>query len=414
LTNKQHLNRNFLVGGFLLLLAFTVLITIVGASRVKDIVDRFDLIITGHNQHKNYLTTMRNAARERSIYTWKSTLTKDPFERNEYYEEFLKFGTQFLVARNKLEKMKSFDEKILLDQMRKASQESSVILHQVMEALNLQNEQSEYLYQDELNRALPAQQRLIATLNEMYTRHNIHIQHVYTKITAELTSTITVLLLLMGLALILGSVFAFMIYQRSQKMLSSVIKSEQALAQINAELEQRVEDRTVKLEIVNKRLETMANFDVLTGLANRLMLYNQMKIIISYAKREHHIFAVLFLDLDGFKAINDTFGHDVGDTVLITVADRIRETTRESDLAARLGGDEFIIVLSKISHRKDAEIYSKRLQECINLPIPHSNNPLQVSASIGISLFPDNGDTADLLLKTADNSMYIAKRAHHG
>ncbi len=407
--NKQRQqNRNFLAVGFLLQLVFIILITVVGINRINTIVDHFTGIVTGHNKQKDYLTIMQNAVRERSIYVWKMTLTTDLFERSDYYEKFLNAGTQFLLAREKLELTTNAKQRVLLDKINASIKEVIPILYSVMENLKVQ---IDYPYQNEMIRALPAQQRIVTTLNEMFVLHTKLIQQVYSQITTELTQALHTLVLLMTIALLLGGIFAFMIYRRSQKMLFAMIRSEHALAQINEELEHRVKDRTRRLEIANKHLESMANFDVLTGLSNRLMLYNQMELILSYAKRDRHLFAVLFLDLDGFKPINDTYGHDVGDSVLITIADRIRDITRESDLAARLGGDEFVIVLSKISNREDAETYSKKLKKCINLPIPHLNHSLQVSASIGISIYPNDGDTTELLLKCADNAMYIAKRS---
>ena len=407
--NKQRQqNRNFLAVGFLLQLVFFFFFTVVGINRINTIVVHFTVIVTGHNKQKDYLTIMQNAVRERSIYVWKMTLTTDLFERSDYYEKFLNAGTQFLLAREKLELTTNAKQRVLLDKINASIKEVIPILYSVMENLKVQ---IDYPYQNEMIRALPAQQRIVTTLNEMFVLHTKLIQQVYSQITTELTQALHTLVLLMTIALLLGGIFAFMIYRRSQKMLFAMIRSEHALAQINEELEHRVKDRTRRLEIANKHLESMANFDVLTGLSNRLMLYNQMELILSYAKRDRHLFAVLFLDLDGFKPINDTYGHDVGDSVLITIADRIRDITRESDLAARLGGDEFVIVLSKISNREDAETYSKKLKKCINLPIPHLNHSLQVSASIGISIYPNDGDTTELLLKCADNAMYIAKRS---
>ncbi|VAW92999.1 diguanylate cyclase/phosphodiesterase (GGDEF & EAL domains) with PAS/PAC sensor(s) [hydrothermal vent metagenome] len=405
---KQKRNRSFLAVGFLLQLVFIILITVVGINLINTIVEHFTVIVTGHNKQKDYLTIMQNSVRARSIYVWKMTLTNDLFERSKHYENFLKAGTRFLIAREKLELTPNPEQQLLLEQMDVSIKQVVPILYNVMEKLNVR---IDYPYQNEMLRALLGQQHIVSTINKMFALHTELIQKVYTQITAELTYALRALLLLMGLALILGGVFAFMIYRRSQKMLFSMIRSEHALAQINEELEHRVKDRTRRLEIANKRLESMANFDVLTGLANRLMLYNQMEVILSYAKRDKHLFAVLFMDLDGFKPINDTYGHDVGDTILITIADRIRDITRESDLAARLGGDEFVIVLSKITNRDDAEIYSKKLKDCINLPIPHLNHSLQVSASVGISVYPNDGDTTELLLKNADNAMYIAKRS---
>lgn len=164
-----------------------------------------------------------------------------------------------------------------------------------------------------------------------------------------------------------------------------------------------------------KRLENLAYYDNLTELPNRLLLIDRIGQAMTYVKRNKTILAVLFLDFDGFKAINDRHGHDAGDTFLVGISHAISGVLRESDTLARLGGDEFVILLTEINQIADIAIPLRKLLRACNTSIPFNNHQLKASASIGCSLFSSDMEdqllNAKSLLHRADQAMYVAKRS---
>jgi len=159
-----------------------------------------------------------------------------------------------------------------------------------------------------------------------------------------------------------------------------------------------------------ERIQYLALFDALTGLPNRVQLEERINYAISLAKRNDSHMALLFLDLDHFKNINDTLGHSVGDKLLIEIAERLKRVLREQDTVARLGGDEFILLLPE-SNAEGVRRVAEKLLDSITQPfIDEKNNELTVSSSIGIAFYPDDGLDFETLLKNADTAMYRAKR----
>lgn len=159
-----------------------------------------------------------------------------------------------------------------------------------------------------------------------------------------------------------------------------------------------------------KQMRYMALYDALTELPNRTMLHDRLAQAITVATRSEQCMAVLFVDLDGFKAINDNAGHDVGDNVLREVGHRLRHSIRASDTAARYGGDEFVIVLSCVANVEAAAVMAQKLIETLSVPIECDGEFYKIGASIGISVLPDHGSHAAALLERADAAMYRAKR----
>lgn len=152
-----------------------------------------------------------------------------------------------------------------------------------------------------------------------------------------------------------------------------------------------------------------ANFDMLTGLPNRRMFRDRLAQEIKKERRAGLSLALLFIDLDHFKEVNDTHGHLVGDDLLIEVARRIRECTRDSDTVARLGGDEFTVILTQLEDSKFAEVVAQKIINCMAEPFVLGEDVVYVSASIGITLYPDDAIEVEQLLKNADQAMYAAK-----
>lgn len=171
---------------------------------------------------------------------------------------------------------------------------------------------------------------------------------------------------------------------------------------------------TVERHRAEERVRYLALYDPLTSLANRTLLGDRLDSAIAHARRHHVSVALLFIDLDGFKAINDTHGHDAGDEVLAAIGRRILSCIRESDTAARIGGDEFVVLLSEVNSAADAEAVANKVLEAVGKPVAWSTFDLRVGASIGIALYPDDASTADTLLTRADDAMYAVKQAGKG
>ena len=158
-----------------------------------------------------------------------------------------------------------------------------------------------------------------------------------------------------------------------------------------------------------QELDHQAHHDFLTGLPNRILFNDRLERGIEESKRNNTKLALLFIDLDHFKEINDSLGHSVGDEVLKVVTDRLNGVIRESDTIARLGGDEFTIILNNLNEVQDASKLARKILDILSKPIRIDENDLYVSSSIGISLYPNDGDDAQNLLKYADAAMYKAK-----
>ncbi|MCW9024126.1 MAG: EAL domain-containing protein [Gammaproteobacteria bacterium] len=160
---------------------------------------------------------------------------------------------------------------------------------------------------------------------------------------------------------------------------------------------------------LEERLNFMAYHDELTELPNRTLLLDRFEQLTTHAQRANHKVALLILDLDRFKLINDSLGHRIGDQLLIEIAKRLKHTARSSDTIARYGGDEFVILVSDLTDTDSLINLSKRLVDIISEPMTISEHHLHISASIGISIWPDDGDDMDTLLRLADTAMYHAK-----
>ncbi len=189
----------------------------------------------------------------------------------------------------------------------------------------------------------------------------------------------------------------------------------------NRELDQRVQARTAELqaEIAERRnaevrLDHLAHHDPLTGLPNRLMFHEQLRHSLSLAARHQRQLAVLFVDLDRFKEVNDTLGHAIGDELLVAVTQRLVAHLRTADTLARLGGDEFICVIEDIKDSHEAQRVAEKLIELLSQPFTIQAHELFVAASIGICLYPDDGADVDTLVRNADTAMYQAKAHGRG
>ena len=180
--------------------------------------------------------------------------------------------------------------------------------------------------------------------------------------------------------------------------------------QRSQELEHLVEQRTHELTQLQHQLEELAYSDALTSLPNRRMFGDYCRQMIATCERQDSGFALLLIDLDHFKQVNDTLGHDAGDALLVETARRLRTIARKADVVARLGGDEFAILLADTAIPSAVDIACRRILDAFVAPVPYEGRPMRTSPSIGVALFPIDGATQDELYKSADVALYEAKR----
>jgi diguanylate cyclase (GGDEF)-like protein len=160
-----------------------------------------------------------------------------------------------------------------------------------------------------------------------------------------------------------------------------------------------------------ERIEHLAHYDSLTGLPNRVLLADRMRVAIAQATRYSHRLALLFVDLDRFKLVNDSLGHEIGDKLLKVVAERMRSSVRDADTISRVGGDEFIVLLGQVDTPEDAARVARKIITALSQPYKIEEHELALTASVGISIYPDSAKEARSLMRNADASMYSAKEA---
>ena len=196
--------------------------------------------------------------------------------------------------------------------------------------------------------------------------------------------------------------------EEKEKRVAELVLADQKIAFQNQEKKKRADELIIVKEY-QKQLEHIAHYDILTNLPNRSLLGD--RISQSMLQCQHHMqsLAVVFIDLDGFKAVNDAYGHDKGDELLISLSTRMKDSLREGDSLARIGGDEFVAVLTDLVRVKDCEPLLERLLQAASEPVVIDDIVLTISASIGVTLYPQDNVDADLLMRHADQAMYVAK-----
>jgi diguanylate cyclase (GGDEF)-like protein len=181
-----------------------------------------------------------------------------------------------------------------------------------------------------------------------------------------------------------------------------------------SEIERRVADRTAELSVATQELSRRALHDELTGLPNRALFWEHLSHRLMVVDRRQTGFAVLFLDVDDFKIINDTLGHAAGDQLLVDLASRLRAALRAGDTAARVGGDEFVVLFDDVATKEAALVVAERLNEALRVPYEIGSDRRIATASIGVAVSPDGLTTADDVVAAADAAMYDAKRRGGG
>jgi diguanylate cyclase (GGDEF)-like protein len=212
----------------------------------------------------------------------------------------------------------------------------------------------------------------------------------------DLSDTRTTLQSILVATLLLLLVEAFLVFRPATRRIRQTLELRRKQA----------EDERLRTQ---KQLEMLARYDHLTGLANRMMFRDRLEHAVASAPRTGKQVALMFLDLDKFKDVNDQLGHDAGDEVLIEVAERLQEVARRTDTIARIGGDEFTVILEGLDGPDGAASVASKLLQSLGMPIEVGDHELQVTASVGIAMFPTDATDTDTLIRHADTAMYHAK-----
>jgi diguanylate cyclase (GGDEF)-like protein len=207
---------------------------------------------------------------------------------------------------------------------------------------------------------------------------------------------------------------------RSQELESNIQASAEAVSSINMGLVtgiatgKKLTRKLLNSNIRRKEIGRLAFYDALTGLPNRMLFNDRLKQVLAQAERHGRGVAVMFIDLDDFKLVNDSYGHAVGDTLLRHVAQRLQASMRAEDTVSRHGGDEFLCIMMEASDERDIAKVAEKMINVIAAPTEVGDVELIVKPSIGIAVYPKDGETAKVLVTKADTAMYLAKRTRKG
>jgi diguanylate cyclase (GGDEF)-like protein len=196
----------------------------------------------------------------------------------------------------------------------------------------------------------------------------------------------------------------------NEELVQSLTASAENLARTNADLETEIAERIR----AQTQIEFFAHHDPLTGLPNRLLQHDRFSQAVARASRTRIHMALLFIDLDRFKEVNDSFGHSIGDALLRVVAERLSDCLRAGDSVCRHGGDEFLLLLGEVSDREVVATIAERVLKTITQPVTLETHQISIGCSIGISMYPDDGEDFDILIHRADAALYRAKNQGRG
>lgn len=383
----------FLYAGFALILLAFVALAFAAVQQVTNVNHSLATTTASNDEQLAAAMTMRVAVRERAIILWHMTLLEDPFDRDELYQEFLLYGSRFGHARNRyLGSQLTDQEKSLLKSLDEETGARAPQLRDFADQLMQGDSDEDYIQQ--LDGALSDQIAVSDILDQIIHIQQFQNEHVRQANNKETEHIVKMMLLGMVLIILFGITFA-------RKVVSA------ATSQIR-----QLEETKHELAHANRELKLLARHDHLTGLPNRLYLMEHLEMSLALCQRHGQKGALLFIDLDEFKPINDTYGHDVGDLYLQRIAKEMSALSRGSDLLSRLGGDEFVLMLFDVPSDQEVIIVAERVLRTLSASYELAKGiKVNASASIGICYFPRPGFDmdADDVISCADTAMYTAK-----
>lgn len=362
--------------GFFMVVILMLALAFVGLKHMAQVNAQIKNIVENNNVKIELAQIMQHALHERALSMHSVAVLKDEFLQDEEYIRFNIMGTRYINARKTLESLNLTDEeKEILSEIRSLTKETQPYVQEVIQ-IGLDT-QDPIIFDKIRELAIPKQRliaeqvkKLVALQKEQATIALNHEQSSY-------RTSRNLMLLLGSLATILGLIIAIF-----------VIRHVTTLA---------------------KQLEYQALHDELTGLPNRLLFQDRLNNSLKRGQRQAMSFSIILIDLDRFKAVNDSLGHNVGDLLLQEVARRLRCNVRKMDTVARLGGDEFVIILESLNHDEVLQ-FTEKLVNSINEPFLLAGHEIDVGVSMGISSYPEQGQDCSTLVNRADIAMYEAKR----
>ncbi|MBI3188851.1 MAG: EAL domain-containing protein [Gammaproteobacteria bacterium] len=367
--------------GFALVLVLMLSLGFVGLTRMANIYWHMEQIVNDRNVKTERAQVMKDALRERALLMHTISVLTDPFDRDADALAFDEKGSMYANTRQRLESMDLNEAELAI--LARIQNLTKITQPLVTDAVNLsmdgKSEEAQSLIRE---KGYPAQKNLAAEIDNLINLEYAETERAWNEAKESYQSARLLMIALGAAATALGFLIAFLVIRHSQQQAST--------------------------------LRHQATYDRLTNLPNRALFADRIQQSILISRREKQSFAIIAVDLDRFKEINDAMGHHVGDLVLQQIARQSRECLRESDTFARMGGDEFVILLPSTQYTDGAIITAKKIIHAINQPMQIAGQRLEISASLGIAIFPEHGDTAEVLLRNADAAMYEAKRTQLG
>ncbi len=370
-----------IIAGFLVVLVLMVSLTVIGLRHVAEANQRLRDITQNNNAKTELATVMYSTLRERALSMHALPILADSFDKDEEIQRFNRDGATYLEARRRLEGMVlTREESDILARIRELTREAQPVVQEVVEMATFSNDQTE-IFERIRSVAMPRQRAIADQLGMLLDLQRTQTATAVRNAEASYVQVRNLMFLLGTAAVLLGLAIAWFVSQRVTR---------QAL-----------------------QLENQALYDPLTGLANRSLLHDRLCHEIAISTRGTSSFGVILMDLDRFKLINDTLGHDVGDEVLREVGRRLKEALRGADTVARLGGDEYVLLIHDLEEKGVPSIANKLL-DALDQPFHWQDQSIDLGASLGVSLYPSQCADPGALIRCADIAMYVAKRSGKG
>lgn len=397
---------NLLYFAFGAIIFIIITLSVVGMLSYKSMREQLQQIVEVYNKRIELALKMRASSHERLILLNTMVNTEDPFERDDYYLKFREQGSKFLAAREELLLLDlGVHELSLLEQHRDWARRVVPNQRAVIEMIDEEQlEEARIFLAKTVTREQTKALRYLDSIVDLQLKN---AQHGMAQADRLLEYSYLMMALLTLIGIVLSLIVAVIVSRKIGKMVV-------ALDHAKSDLERQVKERTSELEQSNQQLAHLAKFDSLTDLPNRSLFNEYLELFIRRAQRRQTLVALFFIDLDGFKQVNDTYGHDYGDDLLKQVAERLKNCMREEDVVARIGGDEFTAILPDLNGAKGAEEVARRLVNQLSKPFPVFDAECRIGGSVGIAFYPLNANGLDSLVKAADDMMYEVKRGGKG